>query len=213
VVCQSSSGGIRANTAVFKGRFYFEVQVLSDQLMQIGWCTLATPFNRDGGVGDDDTSYAFDGFRVKKWHVDSQDYGEQWAVGDVIGTLIDLTAKEISFYRNDKDLGVAFKGIKTGPNMAYFPAIFMSEGTQAIFNFGQRPFRHQLECFAVSEPESRIKNYGIVAAYVMDLLKHYVFDYFEAPDLNEDLRTLVVSTIWDYLTPLLLNDPHHYLME
>jgi Kip1 ubiquitination-promoting complex protein 1 len=113
--------------------------------MQIGWCTLATPFTRDGGVGDDETSYAYDGFRVKKWHVDSLDYGEQWAVGDVIGSLLDLNTKEITFYRNDKDLGVAFKGIKTGPNMAYFPAMFMSEGTQAILNFGQRPFRHRLD--------------------------------------------------------------------
>mgnify|MGYP001607487457 CR=1 FL=1 len=31
--------------------------------MQIGWCTLATPFIAENGVGDDETSYAFDGFR------------------------------------------------------------------------------------------------------------------------------------------------------
>jgi hypothetical protein len=30
VVCQSSSGCIRANTAVFKNRYYFEVHLLSD---------------------------------------------------------------------------------------------------------------------------------------------------------------------------------------
>lgn len=31
--------------------------------MQIGWCTLATPFMAENGVGDDETSYAYDGFR------------------------------------------------------------------------------------------------------------------------------------------------------
>jgi Kip1 ubiquitination-promoting complex protein 1 len=36
--------------------------------MQIGWCTLATPFLHDNGVGDDPTSYAYDGNRVKKWN-------------------------------------------------------------------------------------------------------------------------------------------------
>lgn len=41
---------------------------MSAGLMQIGWCTLATPFVSENGVGDDETSYAFDGFRVKKWN-------------------------------------------------------------------------------------------------------------------------------------------------
>jgi Kip1 ubiquitination-promoting complex protein 1 len=36
--------------------------------MQIGWSTLATPFMPENGVGDDETSYAYDGFRIKKWN-------------------------------------------------------------------------------------------------------------------------------------------------
>jgi SPRY domain len=43
--------------------------------MQIGWCTLATSFSPDRGVGDDETSYAFDGYRVKKWNGSSSTYG------------------------------------------------------------------------------------------------------------------------------------------
>jgi hypothetical protein len=67
----SQFSSIRANTAVFKGRYYFEVRIMTAGLMQIGWCTLATPFIADKGVGDDETSYAYDGFRVKKWNQDS----------------------------------------------------------------------------------------------------------------------------------------------
>ena len=95
--------------------------------MQIGWCTLATPFTDGNGVGDDETSYAYDGFRLKKWNSGSSNYGEKWAAGDVIGTLIDLNLWEISFFRNERPLGIAFKNIKSGPNMAYFPAIFIAE--------------------------------------------------------------------------------------
>lgn len=62
VESSSSSGGVRADTAVFgKGRYYYECKILSQGLMQIGWCTLATPFNNENGVGDDETSYAYDG--------------------------------------------------------------------------------------------------------------------------------------------------------
>jgi len=87
-------------------------------------------------MGDSDNSYAYDGYRVKKWNENSTTYGENWSAGDVIGTLIDFEAKEISFFRNDKSLGVAFKRIKTGPNMAYFPAISFSKGQRVVFNFG-----------------------------------------------------------------------------
>jgi len=122
----SHFASVRANTAVFAGKFYYEVRLLTSGLMQIGWCTLSTPFSSDNGVGDDDTSFSYDGDRIRKWNAVSESYGEAWAAGDVIGTLMDLDKKEISFYRNDKNLGVAFKNIKVGPNMAYFPAISFS---------------------------------------------------------------------------------------
>ena len=62
-----------------------------------------------------------------------------WSVGDIIGSLIDLVTKEITFFRNGRSMGVAFKQVETGPNMAYFPAIYMSEKCRVVFNFGLRP--------------------------------------------------------------------------
>jgi len=94
----------------------------------------------ENGVGDDKTSYAFDGFRIAAWNQGQQVYGEGWRPGDVIGTLLDLERREVTFWRNHKTLGVAFRDIKIGPNMAYFPAISMQSGERAQFNFGQRPF-------------------------------------------------------------------------
>jgi len=63
--------------------------------MQIGWSTIQTPFNLQRGVGDDLTSYAYDGYRIKKWNKDNLAYGEAWSVGDIIGSLIDFDRKVI----------------------------------------------------------------------------------------------------------------------
>ncbi len=88
--------------------------------MQIGWSTLMTPFTEHNGVGDDETSFAYDGHRVKKWNLSQTDYGQSWQEGDIIGTMIDFENKEIKFWRNDKCLGVAFKDIPVGPVSIFF---------------------------------------------------------------------------------------------
>ena len=79
--------------------------------MQVGWCTLATPFMAENGVGDDESSYAYDGYREKKWNGASERYGEAWRAGDTIGCLLDLDKKEVKFWRNEKLLGVAFTNV------------------------------------------------------------------------------------------------------
>lgn len=45
IECKSSFGSIRANVGVFSGRYYYEVLLKTDGLMQIGWSTLHTIFN------------------------------------------------------------------------------------------------------------------------------------------------------------------------
>lgn len=69
---------------------------------------MKTKFSAENGVGDDESSYAFDGGRARKWNGENTEWGENWMVGDVIGSLIDLEKGEISYWRNQKFLGVAF---------------------------------------------------------------------------------------------------------
>lgn len=76
VEAMSSFVSIRANTAVFKNCFYYEVTLKGDGLAQIGWCQMHTSFNNHHGVGDDRHSYAYDGNRVKKWNGKNEAYGE-----------------------------------------------------------------------------------------------------------------------------------------
>ena len=62
------------------------------------------------GVGDDGSSWGFDGANLRKWHGGSQaaygagimGNGKKWTVGDVVGCMIDLTAGTMAFTLNGK---------------------------------------------------------------------------------------------------------------
>ncbi|KAM4741401.1 E3 ubiquitin-protein ligase RNF123 isoform 3-T6 [Anableps anableps] len=142
VIGHSNFSSIRATTCVFKGKWAYEVLISSQGLMQIGWCTLSCRFNQEEGVGDTPDSYAYDGNRVRKWNVTTTNYGKSWAAGDIVSCLIDLDEGTITFCLNGQSLGTAFGGIKTGPGVAYFPAISLSFKESVAFNFGSRPLRY-----------------------------------------------------------------------
>ncbi|XP_049590268.1 E3 ubiquitin-protein ligase RNF123 isoform X2 [Syngnathus scovelli] len=145
VIGHSNFSSIRATTCVYKGKWAYEVLISSQGLMQIGWCTLNCRFNQEEGVGDTPDSYAYDGNRVRKWNVVTTNYGKSWAAGDIVSCLIDLDDASIAFCLNGQSLGTAFADIKTGPGVAYFPAISLSFKESVAFNFGSRPLRYPCE--------------------------------------------------------------------
>ncbi|KAL5255108.1 hypothetical protein ACHWQZ_G014520 [Mnemiopsis leidyi] len=153
-----------ANTALTKGKWMYEVLLLSRGIMQLGWTTPSSfaNFTTQEGVGDTENSFAFDGKRIKKWNKGAIDYGEEWNVGDVIGCCIDLDIGEVSYYRNGVSLGVAFSNVKTGTNYAYFPAVSLSFEEHIRINFGDRPFNYKIEGF---EP---IQSYPAEELYCVD---------------------------------------------
>lgn len=75
IEAQSNFVSIRANTAVFKDCFYYEVTLMTDGLMQIGWCCRNTSFDSSNGVGDSQDSYSYDGYRVEKWNQEHSHFG------------------------------------------------------------------------------------------------------------------------------------------
>ena len=100
--------------------------------------------------------------------------------------MIDFDRREISFWRNDKALGVAFKNIKIGPNMAYFPAISFTSGERAVFNFGRKPFkiRSNYSSCAINEPDCFVNNFYSTAMYIVETIKRYVVIYYDFPNLS-----------------------------
>lgn len=47
---QGSFASARADAGVSKGAWFFEVELLTSGIMQVGWCTAATPFTDDEGA-------------------------------------------------------------------------------------------------------------------------------------------------------------------
>lgn len=136
-----------ATTCLTKGKWVYEVQILTNGLFQFGFGQLVTSFTHSDGIGDDTTSYGYDGFRKCLWHKDKLSYGKFWDIGDIIGCCIDLDNKTLEFYQNGDSLGEAFSNIITGQNVAYFPGLSLAKEESCVFNFGDRPFVYKYKGF------------------------------------------------------------------
>ncbi|PRD34338.1 UNVERIFIED_CONTAM: RyR [Trichonephila clavipes] len=81
--------------AVTTGKWYFEFEILTPGPIKVGWATLS--FIPSVELGGDEHSWAYDGHLGCKKHAGgTEGYGKQWAVGDVVGCLLDLHDRTIS---------------------------------------------------------------------------------------------------------------------
>ncbi|KAI7867038.1 hypothetical protein BDF14DRAFT_1807873 [Spinellus fusiger] len=140
VICTHSTP-VLSNTINDDSRFYcYEVVLKTDGLIQIGWVSSEFQFDPQGGtgVGDDDHSYGYDGYREKKWHGKHiktlGEYGQLWATGDVITCVIDLLLGELRYYRNGNDMGITFTGVDC--EKGWYPAASLSTNQEIQFRFG-----------------------------------------------------------------------------
>ena len=65
----------------------------------------------------DNNSYAYygdDGNKYSHEKFQKESYGNKFATGDIVGVHLDLNSKSISFSKNGKNMGVAYKAINIG---------------------------------------------------------------------------------------------------
>lgn len=96
--------GIRATIEVMQGAYMFEVEVV-EGLMRVGWSAGFAKLE----LGIDDKSFGYGSTGKKSWNRKFEDYGEPFEEGDIIGCLLDREKQTISFMKNGRDLGVAYK--------------------------------------------------------------------------------------------------------
>jgi hypothetical protein len=137
----------KADVKVRGGKWYYEVKLMTYGKIHIGWCnsTCNIQANAYTGIGNDNDSWSYDGSSQKAWtgvNGAGTRYGEYWNNGDVIGTVLDLEAKTISFYKNGNDLGVAFPSIPVGDGL--YPAISLQKKQKVTINFGKTPFKYPI---------------------------------------------------------------------
>ncbi|KAA3679890.1 ryanodine receptor 2 [Paragonimus westermani] len=124
--------------AVTRGKWYYEVEVLTSGFVHVGWVKKSA--RPDAIIGLKSGSYAFAAHQARKWHRVAAAYGSVCQPGDVIGCMLDMIDKTISFSLNGESmmdplgLETAFKNIKT--DEGYVPAFSLGSGQQVKVNFG-----------------------------------------------------------------------------
>lgn len=115
--------------------------MLTNGSVRLGWANLS--FSPSFELGGDENSWAFDCSGGRKFFAGgSESYGKTVQVGDVIGCMLDLHDKTISFSLNGELLldivgsECAFSDIPTG-EASYVPALTLGVGQKVRLIFGQ----------------------------------------------------------------------------
>eukprot|EP01123_Difflugia_compressa_P010642 TRINITY_DN3943_c0_g1_i1.p1 TRINITY_DN3943_c0_g1~~TRINITY_DN3943_c0_g1_i1.p1 ORF type:complete len:207 (-),score=40.15 TRINITY_DN3943_c0_g1_i1:4-558(-) len=137
-----------SNFCVTQGKWYYEVEMITCGLFQIGWATDQFKADPEGGmgVGDDEYSWAIDLFRKKKWHKDNDNENLSYAVdttwqkGGIVQVFLDLDKRAMIFGYQGKDLGAAYTNFDIGNGL--YVGFSCSSGEELRFNFGDEPFKY-----------------------------------------------------------------------
>lgn len=139
--------GAKATHGVKKGRVCFEAKVLQNiktenddgaaesQIFRVGWSTDSPHVQ----LGQNEFSYGYDGRGLKTANCQFEEFGEKFGEGDVVGCFANFEAEnvELSFSKNGKDLGVAFKISKEVLlDQALLPHVLCKNCSVKV-NFGQ----------------------------------------------------------------------------
>ena len=100
------------------GKWYYEAILETAGCLQIGWADGSFAghchADRGDGCGDGPSSWAYDGWRRYRWHEKATEWGCRWKEGDVIGCMVDMDQRVISYTLNGRGeeigMGVAFSG-------------------------------------------------------------------------------------------------------
>lgn len=144
---------VRADCVVFAGRWYYEITLATQGLMQLGWLTPQD--NSQCTVGDTPYSFAVDGFRRLKWHnaqPTAVSLARRWVAGDVIGCAVDIESLRMVFSLNGRNFAdfvipatVASDG---GRPRGFVPAASLRAGNGVTFNFGSNHLRFKPDGFS-----------------------------------------------------------------
>lgn len=142
--------GCRCTTGVKnKGKYYFEAIVTDEGLCRVGWSTEKAVLD----LGTDRFGFGFGGTGKKSNNKQFDDYGEAFGMHDVIGCFLDLNKMEISFTKNGKNLGLAFKVPDSLRNETFYPAVVL-KNAEMSFNFGATDFKFKpSDSIAISNAE------------------------------------------------------------
>lgn len=140
---------VRSDCTVFGGRWYFEVVLASQGLMQVGWISGGDA--AQVSVGDSPNSWAVDGFRRVKWHNSTPipiGMTRRWIAGDIVGCSIDIDGRHVVFFLNGRQIAESYIPATASRDDGFAAAISMRAGNSVTFNFGSTPLRFKPDGFS-----------------------------------------------------------------
>ena len=192
---------LKTNNCVISGKWCYEVTLLTSGIMQIGFAQIITPFSRHSGVGDDETSFSFDGCRKVKWNKERKEYGKIWDIGDVIGVCLDMDKGTLEYFLNGISLGIAFSNIPKGENIALFPAISLSRGESCLFNFGQIPFKYEYKNYQPFDtPLSKVNKVDSTISDLLNLWKKNILPLISSNKISKFQNLLLTFDIFNFVS-------------
>lgn len=124
------------------------MEILTSGLIRVGWATLS--FSPSQELGNDENSWSYDCHNCRKYHAGAlETYGKPINVGDVVGCMLDLHDKTISFSLNGELLldpsggEMAFAEIPTGRiirGKSVFVVFLLTILISVIVSLGDAPY-------------------------------------------------------------------------
>ncbi|PXF45892.1 putative ATP-dependent RNA helicase ddx1 [Gracilariopsis chorda] len=164
--------GVRATRGVCSGKWYYVAYMKDEGICRVGWSSRNAQLN----LGTDFRGFGYGGTGMKSHGAKFDPYGEKYSIGDTICCMVEFIEHaninqaivEISFLKNEEELGTAFSVPWTSlgvENLSLFPAAalknaeieinFLMESKNAE-SMGFRPMREATE--ADCKPSEDMRN-------------------------------------------------------
>ena len=202
IYSKENNESIKTNNCIFKGKWCYEVELITNGSFKIGFCNYNTKL-KNKFIGHDLTSFSFDGNKNLSFHQKTKNYGKNWDCGDIIGVCIDLENQFIEYYLNGKKLGHCFNNIPVGNNIFYFPALTINKGEKICFNFGQYDFHFNYFGYNIFDMNIDWS----VSEKLFNLLEKKLLNVLIEKNLSFYEKYLLFYQIFEYLINVSFNDP------
>lgn len=153
--CRTNKGIKRSkNRQNLNSRVYYEVHFAEQGLARVGWSFANASFD----LGTDRNGWGYGGTAKKSHNRQFDDYGLNFGEKfDIIGCILDLKTSELSFTKNGRFLGVAFKiGNQNLESRELYPTLCVKNaGCRSRFGPDQSKNDHKPDnCIWISEADS-----------------------------------------------------------
>eukprot|EP01084_Bolivina_argentea_P058643 107074_1 len=182
------------------GSYYYEIQIFTSLLMQLGWSDDDMIIKSSShGVGDDNHSWGYDGYRKCSWNNGRQTYegAKLWNINDYIGFGLDYDKKICEFFINGESMGIAFKNMNIKGNI--YPTLTLNkENTIKILSINKIKYYNE-------QIKNKYKTVIDIANHINNIIKSDIIQIgiqvIETKD--EDLRCYYFMIFLSLFFPIL----------